>query len=55
MLLMLFFLEGMKFRQGWKQSDNLFKDLEVRIERFCNYWCDREDIDLDYKKLFDLI
>lgn len=44
-----------KFRKCRQFSDELFKDFVVCVERFFYYWCDREDIGLDYELLFDLI
>ncbi|XP_062594005.1 uncharacterized protein LOC134255486 [Saccostrea cucullata] len=44
-----------KFRQGKQSNDESFKDFVVRVERYLNHWCEREKIDSDFGKLYDMV
>nr|XP_034310523.1 uncharacterized protein LOC117684040 isoform X3 [Crassostrea gigas] len=44
-----------KFRQARQQSDESFKDYQVRTEKYLSHWCEREDIHGQYNSLYDLV
>uniref|UniRef100_A0A8W8HLS0 CCHC-type domain-containing protein n=1 Tax=Magallana gigas TaxID=29159 RepID=A0A8W8HLS0_MAGGI len=44
-----------KFRQARQQSDESFKDYQVRTEKYLSHWCEREDIHGQYNSLYDVV
>lgn len=44
-----------KFRQARQQSDESFKDYQVRTEKYLSHWCKREYIHGQYNSMYDLV
>ena len=44
-----------KFRNAFQLHDESFREYTVRVEGFFRHWCEREDISVNFEKLFDLM
>jgi hypothetical protein len=44
-----------KFGNAFQLRDESFREYTVRVEGFFRYWCEREDIGVNFEKLFDLM
>ena len=44
-----------KFRNAFQLRDESFREYTVRVEGFFRHWCEREDIGVNFQKLFDLM
>jgi hypothetical protein len=44
-----------KFRHAFQLRDESFREYTVRVEGFFRHWCEREDIGVNFEKLFDFI
>jgi hypothetical protein len=44
-----------KFRNAFQLRDESFREYTVRVEGFFRHWCEREDISVNFEKLFYLM
>lgn len=44
-----------KFRNAFQLRDESFREYTVRVEGFLRHWCKREDISVNFEKLFDFM